>query len=238
MRELVRAPEFAVVGLATLALLLAVRAASMGSGADSARVHAELVIATVALVSSVYAVICGVRASSDGNRVGPTAQISASPLGRVRHTVARVSGIVVATTGAAGVALVLGATLGAGASDALATRPLALLVAMLGIGAQIALSTSIGVLAGSLAAQSLATVGSLLLLGLLRAGAAVGGSGEGAIRAMLPDPMRVEFARELAFGRPLGSAAVALGILATLLYAAALLALACARVRTSRRSAD
>lgn len=230
--ELRRRPGLQLAVLAAGCLLMFLQRLSSSFLGASTGLTTELSLATAGLFLSVVAGVAGVRAAADGDELGTTTELLAAPISRNWYLMARLGGII-AWTALALVALTAFAATGHALAGVGGDPPVLsdILLANVGILTQAVAFASIGMLAGALVPVPLATVlllafvvGSRLLIPTLA-------ESHGAVRWIalaLPDPMRLDFAREVGFSRPINSGSVWLALVGSLLQSAAMVVLATA----------
>ncbi len=228
--DTVRRPGVLLAVLGVGALLLVLHDLSQSAFDPSGRLARELTLTTIALFLGLVAAVTGVRAGAAGEP-GFSLELRSGPLGAAEYTAGRIAGIALSC-------LVLGLALApfVGAAELLADTPAGLRMASLGLAtlAQVgsfALVGALGLALGAAGPQPLALVlvlaygaASRILLPHLHAEA----GGVGLLAHLLPDPARLDLAREVAFTKPISASSVGLATAASLLQAAALGAVAAA----------
>jgi len=234
-RDLVRRPGLVVGGIALVALLgpLPRLGNPAASSADNGALAVELALASLGIAASLGAGFAGIRVTTDAEGAS-SAEFLASPLSATTYLVGRTLGI--AAVVGAGLVAVLGltgmvwATMG---SFPRIESPLAVLLGAFGIWVSAAAFAAVGMLLGAWAPARLAGVLLVSLLALSRVLPLPQGASFGLadiLGAVLPPASRLEFAREIGFGRDISMLGVVLGAIAATCTAAAALLAAARRV--------
>lgn len=221
-REILRRPSAHLALIGAGVLLLIVPRLAQRALDDGAALGAELALSTVWLYATVFAALTGARAAAPDAPLGPTAEFLVTPLRVGEYVVARAAGVTAAVASHALLLLALAAIALAwagSAPDSLAALLAAVLVGML----QVPLFAAAGLALGALCGAQLGSVAILAYLVLARLLVpALTGEGD-PWSWWLPDPARLDVAREAAFARALGGSALAAAVAAALLQCAALL---------------
>ncbi len=225
-RDLLRRPGIHLATLATGALLATLHEMAAVTFGATPALAVELTLSTCAIFLSLVAAVTGVRAASAGDDLGPTAALSAAPVGWSAYTVGRFAGIQATVTVLLGGLLVFAAAGHVVSAGELPLIGMGTLIALAGVLAQAGLFAALGLALAALAPQALALVLTLALLvgsrTLLPAMADHGGLAR-AVALLLPDPLRVDFAREAAGAAPIAATGALLAGGAVCAYVVALL---------------
>jgi hypothetical protein len=223
-RELLRRPGVHLATLATGALIATLHELGAATFGATPALALELTLTTCAVFLSLVAGVAGVRAASREDELGPTAAIAAAPLGWGGYAVGRLGGIT-ATAGVLLLALLAFSAAGQLVSGGSLPAPsAALLTALSGVLLQAALLAAVGFALASALPPALALIGTLGLLVVARTvlPAIVGSGGAvGSAALLLPDPLRMDFAREAAASMPISTTSALLAAGSAALHVAA-----------------
>jgi hypothetical protein len=224
-RDLIRRPG-AWLALGGVALLLALlpRIARRALD-DGTALGTELALSTIGLYAGLFAAMAGVRAAARNAALGPSPELLVTPLSRTEYVLGRMGGVCTAAT-LHGLVLSGIAALALTATHSLPADGRLVAVALLAGILQVALYASAGLACGATLGPALGTV--VVVAFLVAARLVIPGLVDGPTIAAwwLPDPSRLDLAREAGFARPLGAPAVMAAAGAALLQTLALLLVA------------
>jgi hypothetical protein len=225
-RDALRRPA-APVSIAAFGALLALlpRLGNPAAGIrDNAALAVDLTLSSLGLAAPLVAGALAVRGHQADDGSGWVPELTSAPTRPAALVVGRWIGACVVAwvvcLGAAGVG-----ALGWIGAPTPAIPPAAWLAAAVGVGAAAALGGALGSLYGAWFPRDLA----LLVLGTHVVVARVVGMGAtvpGWTTALLPDPSRLDLAREVSFGAGVATSALLLGTLGAVLHSAAVLCIA------------
>jgi hypothetical protein len=239
-RDLVRRPGFAIGGVALVALLgpLPRLGNPAASAADNGALAVEMGLASVGIASSLGAGFAGIRVTSDEEGTG-VAEFHSAPISATTYLLGRTLGIVtVVGVGLVAVLAISGLVWTMTGSTPRLDPPSAVVLGIAGMWVAAATFAPLGMLLGAWLPARLAGVLLVLLFALSRTFPPPDGVTFGladAVGAFLPPAPRLDFAREVAFGRTISTAGVALGAVAAACTGAAALFLAAHRVERRER---
>jgi hypothetical protein len=235
LRDHVRRPAF-VVSVALMGALLALlpRLGNPAAGvADNAALALELTLSSVTLLTVLWAGIQAVQAARGAMGESIAAELLVIPQGRWLAVVGPWAGTTAAALVLAVAAVAVGALGWIGAPSPPATLSAGGWLGLVAGGAcNASVAAALGVLYSLWCPRDLAVVAFVAHVAGTRAAMSIRPSdAESLWTAFVPDPTRVEFAREAAFGTAVSGASVGLGLAASATQVAALLLLAAASLR-------
>lgn len=224
-RDLVRRPGVLLAALAMAVLLALMPEICMRAVDDSSALALQVGVTTITAFLTLAAGFAGLRAGAAEGELAAAPEWLTAPVGPFAYVWGRFAGIAALCAVLLVVlALVLVPAQFGDPPDAL---PATLAVA--GVLMTAAQFAALGTMLGTLATPQLGAV--LLIAAIVASRALVPQlqSGSGALAALataLPDPVRVDLSREVAFHRPIDAASAALALLAAALQTAAFLVVA------------
>lgn len=237
-RELLRRPGILLAAAGTAALLALLHELSAASFGARPGLAVELSVSSAGLFVSLVAGVMGVRCCAGGSDLGPSDALVAAPLSRSEYALGRFAGITTAAVLLLGL-LAVGAAIGLALSGAGGLPdPVSLAAALVGVVAQACLFAALGMAVGAWLPTQFAVVLTVACLVASRTfvpALAVADGPLGTLALVLPDPARLDLARELGAGRPVDLAAAALAWCAALAFAAAMLTVAATALGTPRK---
>jgi hypothetical protein len=231
-RDILRRPGGVVALLITSSLLILLPRLARRALDDGAALGGELILSTLALHAGLLGGLVAVHCGTPGSALGPVPEFLTTPLRWSEYVLARALGVIAATVAHLGTlsAIALAALLVSGEVPDLGPAALA------GAGTSIVLQSSLfvaaGLCAGALFGVEMGTVAVVALMVSSRLIIPALTETGTAWTWLLPDPARVDVAREVALERPLGGAAWPLIWAATVLQCAGLLLAAYWRLST------
>jgi len=222
-RDIVRRPGGVVAILITGSLLVLLPRIARRALDDGAALGVELLLSTLALHAALLAGLIAVQAGATGSALGPVPEFLTTPLRWGEYVAGRALGVIAGTATHLGVLASVAALATVLAGDIPNVGATPLIAGGVSIVLQTLVFVAAGLFAGAVCGSDL---GSIALIGLIVASRlaipALTGTA-GAWAWLLPDAARVDVAREVALGRPLGAAAWSLLWAATLLQSGGLL---------------
>ncbi len=222
-RDVLRRPGGTVALLITGSLLVLLPRMARRALDDGSALGSELILTTLALHAALLAGLTAVQAGSTGSALGPVPEFLSTPLRWHEYVAARMLGILSSAAAHVGALAAVAAVAVLLTSDATVLTPSFVAGAASSLALQTLLFAAAGLCAGALGGAEL---GSIALVALIVAARVVipnltdGGSPWSWV---VLDPARMDVAREIALGRPLGASAWASMWFATLLQTAGLL---------------
>lgn len=225
-REVLRRPGVLLATAAAAALLTLLHELSAATFGARPGLAMELGLSTAGLFLSVVAGVTGVQCTARGAGLGPTDSLEATPLSRGEYAVARFAGVAAAATPLL-LLLGVGTVVGLLLSGVPALPPAATQVAaVVGVIVQACVFAALGMALGAFAPSQLAvvlTIGALVASRTFVPQLAAADGGAGALALALPDPARLDLAREVGAGHTASLASAALAWCGALALSAALL---------------
>ena len=211
-RDVCRRPAF-FVGAVSLAAVLAVipRLGNPAAGVrDNTALAVELALSTLAMAGTTIGGILAIRVTERRASHGISTEMVGAPTQAASLVLGRAAGACTATLLLLGLALALGSLgwVGAAGTDSAAVRD-ALWVGVPSIASATVLATAMATAIGLVLPFEAATIAFIALAVALRLVPGAPSGGFGPLVLCLPNPSRLDLAREIAFQRPVGAMSIA-----------------------------
>ena len=224
-RDIARRPGVLLAALAVAALLVLMPDICMRAVDDSSALALQVGVTTIAAFLTLAAGFTGLRAGAAEGELAAAPEWLTAPLGPFAYVAGRFAGIAAMCA----LLLVVLALVMVPAQVGDPPDALPAMFAVAGVLMTAAEFAALGTMIGTLATPQLgavllvaAIVASRTLVPQLRSS----GGALAALTAVLPDPVRVDLSREVAFHRPVDAASAAIALLAAAVQTAALLVVA------------
>jgi hypothetical protein len=224
-RDLVRRPGLLLAAIATAALLALLPDICMRAVDDSTALALQVGLSTITALLTLAAGIAGLRAGAVEGDLGATPEWLTAPVSPLAYVTGRFAGI---SAMCAALLVVLGLVL----VPAQIAAPPDALPAVLGLAGALVTAAQFAALGALLAALFAPQLAAVVLVAAIVASRVVvpqldaAGGVPALLASALPDPGRVDLAREIAFHRPVDASSAALALTGAALQAAAVLVLA------------
>jgi hypothetical protein len=228
-RDLRRRPALLLAALATAALLAVLPQVCARAVEDADALALQAGCSTISIFLVLAAGFAGLRAGAAEGDLSAAAEWRAAPLTPAAYVAGRFLGVIAVATATF---LLLSPFLALPQHDALQEDPptaAATILTVAGLLIAAAQFAAVGLLLSVTATPQLAAVCFVAVVVATRTvlpSLAAHGGAAAQLAALLPDPARIDWSRELAFHRPLDAASAALALLAAVAHAAACLCIA------------